>query len=346
MMKLVSAEEPQSRRRIPSWLPQVLIYGLSAAFLVWAFHGYDFRQLGTDFRTLDWKWVALAVVVDLAVYVCHGWRWNVLLAPVARLRFWRTVQAIYIGLFANEVMPFRPGEIIRCYLLADWNDMRLSLAFSSAALERIIDGIWMLAAFFVTAAFVRSVPREITILVEVIGVGLLIAVAALFWVIRHRHHAHAVLQESRWSATLRHVIEGVQLMGNPRTLTLTAAASLLYLVLQFVTVWALMKAYALDYSFWVAGGVVILTRLATVVPSAPGNLGVANAAVVMALSLFDLREGDAKTFSVLYWAASTLPLLVGGAIATALTGVKIGELRDRAKARARASQSPHPDTVA
>ena len=342
----MTADEPQSRRKIPSWLPQVLIYGLSAAFLVWAFRGYDFRQLGTDFRTLDWKWIALAVVIDLGVYVCHGWRWNILLAPVARLRFWRTVQSIYIGLFANEIMPFRPGEIIRCYLLADWNDMRLSLALSSAAVERIIDGVWMLVSFFITAAFVRSVPREITILVEVIGAGLLIAIIALFWVIRRRHHTHAVLQESRWSATLRHIVEGLQLMGNTRTLTLTISVSLLYLFLQFVTVWALMKAYALDYSLWVAAGVVVLTRLATVIPSAPGNIGVANAAVVMALGLFDLREGDAKTFSVLYWAATTLPLLVGGAIATALTGVNIGELRDRARARARASQSSQPDTVA
>jgi len=36
--------------------------------------------------------------------------------PVVRLRLWRTVQAIYIGLFANEVLPLRVGELIRCYL--------------------------------------------------------------------------------------------------------------------------------------------------------------------------------------------------------------------------------------
>jgi glycosyltransferase 2 family protein len=334
------------------WFPQVFVYALSAVVLAWLLRDYDFRQLGRDFRTLDWKWVALAVVSDLAVYVSHGWRWKVLLAPVAKLRFWRTVQAIYIGLFANEILPLRPGEIIRCFLMAEWHDLRLSLAFSSAALERIIDGVWMLAAFFVTAAFVRSIPGEITLLVQAISVLLLAGIVVLFWVVRRRHHAHAVIRESRWSATLRHVIEGLQLMGNLRTLIFTAAVSLLYLALQVLTVWALMKAYALDYSFWVAGGVVIIMRLATVVPNAPGNLGVINAACVMALGLFDLRESDAKTFSLLYWAASTLPLLIGGAIATALTGVNIGELRNRARERAAqrhqadAAPPPHPDTVA
>jgi uncharacterized protein (TIRG00374 family) len=254
------------------------------------------------------------------------------------------VQAIYIGLFANEVLPLRPGEIIRCYLLANWNDLRLSLAFASAAVERIIDGVWMLASFFVTAAFVRSIPGEITFLVRGLGVLLFIALMGLFWVIRHKHHAHAAFQESRWSSTLRHVVEGLRLMGNPRTLVLTVGISLIYLGLQVLTVFALMRAYAIDYSFWVAGGVVVLVRLGTVVPNAPGNLGVANAACVMALSLFDLREGDAKTFSLLYWAASTLPLLIGGAIATALTGVNISELRNRA--RERADQHTAPDTAA
>ena len=110
-------------------------------------HGYPINELVPTLRALDYRWVGLAVAADLAVYVVHGWRWNTLLAPVARLSFWRTVQAIYIGLFANEVLPLRTGEVIRCYLLAHWNDLRLSLTFASAAVERIIDGIWMLAAF-------------------------------------------------------------------------------------------------------------------------------------------------------------------------------------------------------
>src|SRR5258708_4850008 len=173
-MSLVTAE-PTTRPRMPSWLPQALGYTLSAACLVWVLHGYDFNKLASDFRTLDWKWVALAVVADLLVYVVHGWRWSTLLSPVLQLKFWRTVQAIYIGLFANEVLPFRPGELIRCYLLAHWNDLRVSLAFASAALERIIDGFWLLAAFLVTATFARGMPSNITLLFQPLGLVLLLA---------------------------------------------------------------------------------------------------------------------------------------------------------------------------
>jgi uncharacterized protein (TIRG00374 family) len=331
MMKVVSIADQPQRRKIPNWLPQVLGYGLSAGCLFWVLHGYPISELGPTLRSLDWRWVTLAVLADLSVYVVHGWRWTTLLGPVSQLNLWRTVQAIYIGLFANEVLPLRTGEVIRCYLLAHWNDLRLSLTFASAAVERVIDGIWMLAAFLVTASFVRGIPRDVLILVQLLGALLLACAAVLFWIIRHRQHAHAVLSESRWSATLRHIIEGLHLMGNPRTLGLTAAISLLYFGLQVLSVFALMKAYGLDLSFWVAGGVLTLVRLSTVVPNAPGNLGLINLACVMALGIFEVEKTDAKTFSIILFVALTIPLLIGGAIATALTGVNIGELRDRAK---------------
>ncbi|HEV2445732.1 MAG TPA: lysylphosphatidylglycerol synthase transmembrane domain-containing protein, partial [Candidatus Sulfopaludibacter sp.] len=128
-------------RKIPSWMPQALGYCVSAGCLAWLLHGYPIKEeLIPAIKDLDWKWVLLAIVADLAVYVAHGWRWSTLLGPVIRLRLWRTVQAIYIGLFANEVLPLRTGELIRCYLLAHWNNLRVSLSFASAAVERLIDG--------------------------------------------------------------------------------------------------------------------------------------------------------------------------------------------------------------
>jgi uncharacterized membrane protein YbhN (UPF0104 family) len=160
----------------------------------------------------------------------------------------------------------------------------------------------------------------------------------MIWIIFHKQHAHSVIRESRWAATLRHVIEGLHLMGNLRTIFLATLISALYLLLQFVSVYALMRAYGLDLSFWVAAGVLTIVRLAVVVPNAPGNLGLFQVACVFALGLFDVEKNDAKTFSFIMFFALTLPLLVGGAIAVALTGLNIGELRDRAKSGIDASQ--------
>jgi len=329
-----------SRWRIPPWLPQVLGYSLSAGCLLWVLHGYPLNELLPNIRSLDWRWVALAILTDLAVYVVHGWRWSTLLAPVARVGFWTTVQSIYIGLFANEVLPLRVGELIRCYLMAHWNNLRLSLGFASAAVERIIDGLWLLVFFFITAGFVEHVPRDpesarfekdLPFFATIMAVAVVVGIGVLTWIVLHKGHQHPHLRESRWSATLRHIVEGLQLMGNLRTLGLTSVISLYYLALQVLFVYALMKAYGFDLSFWVAGGVLTIVRMSTVVPSAPGNLGLVNFAVVVALQLFEVKSNDARTFSLIFYAVQVFPLLIGGAIATALTGLNIGELRDRAR---------------
>jgi glycosyltransferase 2 family protein len=319
------------RRRMPSWLPQAFGYGLSIVCLLWVLHDFPLARLGQEIRMLEWRWVMLGVAADLLTYVAHAWRWNILLNPVARLKLWRTTQAIYIGLFANEVLPLRTGELIRIYLMTHWNNLRLSVGFASAGVERLVDGVWMVISFVITASFVSGIPPQLVLLVQVLGVLIVLGAGALLWVARRKHEPQAVLSENKWSAAIRHITEGLQLMGNPRTLIAMSLVSLLYLVLQFVTVWALIKAAHFDYSFWVASGVITLVRFAVVIPNAPGNLGVFQAAFVKALELFDAQEQDAKGFAFIMWFALTLPLLIGGAVATALTGVKIGELRERAK---------------
>ena len=306
-------------------------YCLSAVCLAWVLHGHSLRNLGQDIRSLNWWWVTAAVLCDLLVYVVHAWRWNILLEPVAKLRLWRTVQSVYVGLFANEVLPLRVGELIRCYLLAHWSGLNLSVVFASAAVEWLIDGFWLLAAFMITAVFVKKIPEDLTVAVVLIGVLVVAGAVVLVLVVMHKQHAHTVIRESRWAAVLRHVVEGLHLMGNRRTLVRTALVSLLYLLLQYLTVYAMMRAYVLDYSCWVAAGVLTIVRLATVVPNAPGNIGLFNFACFMAMKLFELGDNDATTFSTILFGALTLPLLIGGAVATALTGSNIGELHDHAR---------------
>jgi uncharacterized protein (TIRG00374 family) len=326
-----NAPAARPRGRVPSWAPQLLGYLASIVCLAWAMRKVQFSELMQNVRSLDWRWVAVAVAADLGVYICHAWRWNTLLEPVARVKFWRTVQAIYIGLFANEVLPLRVGELVRCYLLAHWNGLRLSLGFASAAVERVIDGFWMLLAFAITAGFVKGINPKVTIGVQILAGGVLVCVSVLVWVVLRRQHAASLIRENRWASTVRHVVEGLQLMGNPRTLFASVLSSLLYLLMHMFSYWALMKAYLFDFSFWSAAGATVIIRLLTVIPNAPGNAGVINWACIVALTTFGAEPGEAASFSIILFGALTVPLLIGGAVATALTGLNIGELRDRAR---------------
>ena len=126
-------------------------------------------------------------------------------------------------------------------------------------------------------------------------------------------------------------------------------ASLFYLALQVLSLWALMKAYRLDLSLWAGAAVIVVVRFGTVIPNAPGNLGLFQAVCTVALMLFDVEKDVAKTFSILMFFAQTLPLLVGGAVAVALTGLNLTDIRARARSgleAARRQPSPSDQTPA
>jgi uncharacterized protein (TIRG00374 family) len=297
-------------------------------------------------RQLEWQWVALGVALDLLVYVCHAWRWVLLFRPVDRLPFWRTVQAIYVGLFANEVLPLRVGELIRCYLVAHWNDQRISVVFASAGIERLIDGVWMILSFIIAAQHLKGIPGWLTDTVRFFEVLVIAGSVLLAYVMIHKSHAHAMVRESRWAAALRHVVEALHTMGNWRTLARVMPVSFLYLVLQVFSYWALMKSFQLDLSVWDAAAVLAIVRLGTAVPNAPANIGLIQAACVIALyNVFGLERNDATTFSFVLFLALTLPLLVGGAIATALTGLNIGEIHHHARQRMHATETKPPEDL-
>jgi uncharacterized protein (TIRG00374 family) len=319
----------KSRGRIPGWLLPAVGYTLSAASLVWVFRGFNFRQTLADLESLDWRYVSIAVIFDLCVYLSHAWRWNILLRPVARVPLWRSVQAIYIGLYANEILPLRTGEAIRCYLMAHWNGIPMSLAVSSAVIERILDGVWLVVALLITTQLV-PLPRYLIDGTEFMGLGLCFLLGLLIFIAVHKQKAHAVFSETRWASGLRHLVEGIHAMGNWRTMLAASGASLVYLALQIVPVWALMEGYGLDLSIWAAAAVYIVLRLGTVIPNAPGNAGLYQFFCVLGLGLFDVPKSTAVGFSLMMFGILTLPLLIGGFVAVALTGLKLGDIRTRA----------------
>ncbi|HUQ90603.1 MAG TPA: lysylphosphatidylglycerol synthase transmembrane domain-containing protein, partial [Bryobacteraceae bacterium] len=131
------------RARIPAWLGPALVYGLSIGCLIWVYRDFDWKSELPRLRHIHGMWILLAVVADILVYVSQAWRWNLLLSPIVKVPFRRSVQAIYIGLFANELLPLRSGEAIRCYLQSHWSGLSFPVVVSSALIERLFDGIWL-----------------------------------------------------------------------------------------------------------------------------------------------------------------------------------------------------------
>ena len=326
-------------KNVPPWLVPLAGYAVSVVSLVWVFHGVDLAAILKDFTTLDWRWASLAVAADIFVYVWQAWRWNLLLSPVAPVPLGRSVLAIYVGLFANELLPLRPGEyIIRPYLQARWSRIPFSVALSSIIIERIFDGLWLLAAFGSITMFM-PLPGFLVQAGRLLGIVVLWMALMLAFVIFHKHKAQAAVPKTRWGPRFQVLMEDLHLMGRSRSFYLALAASLPYLLLQIVPVYALMRGLGLDLSLWPAAVLLVILRLGTLIPQAPGNVGAFQALTVLVLQWFGMDKTTAAGFSVMVWAVITLPLLVAGFLALAITGMKFGELKRHAETAAATPQA-------
>ena len=321
-------------RSLRSRILFVIINVVSLASLVWTLRGARLGELGNDLAEMNWWWVGGAVVADVCVYFCHGLRWQTLLRPVVRLGYWEPVRSIYVGLFANEVLPFRAGEVLRCYLLARNPQLPLSVSLTSALIERIFDGIW-LSLCIVLMLRMTPFPHGLRYLVDggyVLGGAVLVAGVFIGIAMFLPHRTHEALRGTRWQKQFRVFMDDLELMGHSRSLITSFLQSLPYLLLMTVPIFASFRGYGFDLSWQVAFVLMVVLRLGTVVPQAPGNLGLFQFLVKETLEkLFHVVPAEAARFSLVLWGVVTLPLLIGGAISLAVAGAKLGELQQRAQ---------------
>jgi uncharacterized protein (TIRG00374 family) len=313
----------------------VLIYLASLGCLVWTLRDARLGDLKEDFATMNWWWLGLAVVADISVYCWQAIRWRQVLRPVEQVPFRQAVSAIYVGLFANEVLPFRAGEILRCYLVSRWTKLPFSVAISSALIERIFDGIWLCLCLLVSIRLVGVHHHHIPWLVRsgyILGTIVLAGAALLALAVFLRQKTRALLSGDGWQRHLRVLIDDLNLIGHSRYLYFAFLQSLPYLLLQVIPIYAAFQAYGFDLSIGVAFALMVILRLGSVVPQAPGNLGLFQLLTKEALErIFNVVPSEAARFSLVLWATVTIPLLIAGLVALMASGSRLFELKRAAE---------------
>jgi uncharacterized protein (TIRG00374 family) len=338
---------PQETKRAAHVFTVVTLV-LSVACVAWAVHGVSWSELWEEVQELDWRWVAVAAITEVLVYVVQSWRWNLLLAPVGTVTQWGSIGAIFVGLFANEVLPLRAGELIRCFLMARWSKVPVSVTLASALIERIFDGLLLIAGLFLSLRYIHRFPlspgqnRVIGILITGSGfLAVLILVCAALLAVAMYWREQTLdrllgVQKFSWAHVF---IEDLHRIGHSRYLYASFLVSIGFLLVSIVPIYAIMQAYGFESASWYqAAALTILLRLAAVVPQAPGNVGLFQVLSTLGLTLFGVPAAMARRFTLILWAVVTVPLLVTGLVALVASGAKMGDLQREAQAEMRARQ--------
>ena len=300
----------------------------------WVLNGAGLQHIWSEVRHMHWAWVAGAVAADICVYLLHAWRWKLLLQPIERVPFTQAVESIYVGLFANEVLPLRAGELIRCFLLSKFTSVPLSVTFASALIERIFDGVWLLGCFFVCMRLGR-LPGVLVHGGYILAVLIAICAVVIGFAMYARQQSLDHFFGYTWPRWFNTLIEDLHLIGHSRYLYFSFGVSGLYMLAQTLPIYMLVQANRLPVAWTASFTMMVLLRLSSIVPQAPGNLGSFQWVTARTLIMFGLATAHAKRFSLILWAVVTIPLIVIGFIAIALEGFNMTHLHKQATEAAR-----------
>jgi glycosyltransferase 2 family protein len=314
---------------------------LSLACLIWVLNGANLGHIWHEARHMHWRWVVGAVITDVCVYLLHAWRWRLLLRPIEVVPFAYLFEAIYVGLFANEVLPLRAGELIRCFLLSRSSTIPISVTFASALIERIFDGVWLMICFFICLQM-GELPGVLLKGGYILG-GFIVVCAAFLAYGMYSQRQSGPSSGWKWPKWFATLIEDLHLIGHSRYLYFSFLVSGLYMLAQILPIYMLIEASDLPVPWTASFVMMVLLRLTSIVPQAPGNLGSFQWVAARTLMMFGMVTAHAKRFSLILWAVVTLPLILIGSIALALTGLNMNNLQRQAAEAVqsgRASKTP------
>ena len=335
------------------WLKTLLSYTFGFVCLVWVFHDYDFGDLLGRVAKMNLLLVTMAIICGVLSFVCQGLRWQLLLRPFGSISILRTTQALYTGMFVNQVLPLKLGELLRGYLISRWTAVKLSQVATSIVIERLFDGFWLVAGFVVTMTFI-PLPRRLIEAGDALSALVLILIGLLLALSLRRPSLQAFVARENISGVRRsrqRSPEGRELKSVERTLARSLGAlldraavelrsilhtpsslpafalSLLFVSLQWFAFWLVMLAYGFRLSPLPAAAVFVIVHVGSSVPGAPASIGTYQFFTVVGLVLFGVDKTSAAGFSLVAFVLLSVHICVLGFWALRRSGLTLRGIR-------------------
>ncbi len=319
---------------------------LALVLLALFFRGVDWPALTAAFRAAD-PWLLTGVVVaTMVTYLARAWRWGYLLAPLARVPFGRLVSATVVGFMSGLLVP-RAGEVIRPYLVARRHDLKISAAFASIILERLVDLITVLSLFFLYL-YVLPHPEAQTkgpLLGALRWGGALAALGAVAilaaLVIFHARADWAMSMLDRVlyrlpsrvaapiSRLLRSFASGLAVLkASPAHLLAILGQSLVVWLAIAASFYCCNRAFGVDLPFHSTFLLLAFLTVGVAVPT-PGNVGGFHEAYLLAMTqAFGVARDTAAAAGIASHALSNLPVLLFGLVFLGREGLTMGKVAE------------------
>ena len=327
--------------------------GVSLGLLLLLLYQVDLGELKDALWDANYSLLAPSIAIYFIAVFFRAARWRYLLAPMSAIPVRRLYPVVVIGYMANNLLPVRLGEVVRSYYLSRQENVNTSSALATIAVERVYDGITLLAFAALAAPWLlllgefdgaADVSRTTGIIILVATVSVFSVFLAFFTLLgssasfadRMETWLNIVPSGPRPKAKeiFRTFVAGLAVLNSP--------AKHLGLFFYSLPVWLLEGSmyFLLAYSFGIddhfgSVGVLLLvvvlvtatSNLATAVPSAIGGIGPFEVVAQQTLMALGVGASLAGAYSVfVHLVALWLPVNLAGLALLLINNLSLWEL--------------------
>ena len=121
---------------------------ISVIFIYFSLRGLELSQVWGAMQNARYAWLLPGIAVYFVGVWVRTWRWHYMLRPLKKIPTANMFPIVTIGYMGNNIYPARAGEVLRAVLLRQREGVPISASLATIIVERIFDGVVMLAFVF------------------------------------------------------------------------------------------------------------------------------------------------------------------------------------------------------
>jgi len=331
---------------------------ISAFFLWWSLHTVKLNDLWQAVIHANYWWIIPGVMVYFVAVWARAWRWHYLLKPIKPIPTRIMFPITCIGYMGNNIYPARAGEVLRAVVLKKREAVPISASLATIIVERIFDGVVMLAFVFFNLTQLAGLAKvviplgkwQVTISDVAIwgsaaffGALLVFLLASMFPKITASMGQWFIIRilpirlREQSSGIMHRFLDGLESLRSPFNILMVFLTSVIIWLLETVKYWFVMHAFPFEVSFFTLMLINGVVNLATTIPAAPAYIGTFDAPAIAILTARGINQGVASAYTFVLHFALWFPITVMGAWYLAREGIKWSD-----SLRAEAKESPPP----
>jgi hypothetical protein len=299
---------------------------ISAIFIYLAFRRVSLGEIYYSLKHANYLLILPNMVLVIVTMVMRAERWRYLLEPVGKFKSKQLFPSVMIGFMANNLLPARLGEVVRAYSFGAKSGRSRSSIFASIVLERVFDSFALLAMFWLVILFIPFPPPVkkfgyITLGINLILITLLVFLkhktASLVKVARLAFFFLSTGMTLKLESIITKFAAGLDVVKKPGTLASITLWSVVLWVVTAVSNYFVFMAFGMYPNIAASFILLLFVAAGVMLPSAPGFVGVFQAATIGAFALLNELNllGNQMTWLKAKSVALTAPAFAGSAVA-------------------------------